>query len=192
MDTLKITRPQPDLGWSGYSTARTLWAHAVARDTHMIGWLPYQAFEDAASRGHVINLYRNDDLVGFALWSTNLHNEIRCIQIWVRPDARMIEHGRAIVRWLERTGASNNCWRLRLWCGEDLAANIFWRALDFENIAWRHGRTDGGRRHLLWVRRISQSADHPSPSEPELRSHPELEQSLDQARARDREAVPHG
>jgi hypothetical protein len=73
---------------------------------------------------------------------------------WVRPDARMILHGRALVDAIEKAAASERCGLISLWCAEDLSANIFWRAIGFTNTNWRYGRGLKPRRHLLWRRRI--------------------------------------
>jgi len=156
-DTLRLTRLRTGCYESGLKTARLLWGHATQRDAHSIGWLPWAAFDDAASKGRIITLHNNDDLVGFLVWSMNQLRELRCVQVWVRADARLILHGRALINELERIGTEQRCWIMRLWCGEDLAANLFWRALGFEKKNWRRGRTDR-RRHILWVRSIRQPA----------------------------------
>jgi GNAT superfamily N-acetyltransferase len=156
-DTLKVTRLQTGSYESGLKAARLLWSHATQRDAHSIGWLPWAAFDDAAAKGRIITLHNNDDLVGFLVWSVNALREVRCVQVWVRADARLILHGRALVEELERIAAENGCWIMRLWCGEDLAANLFWGALGFTKRNWRRGRTDR-RRHVLWVRRVNARA----------------------------------
>jgi GNAT superfamily N-acetyltransferase len=152
-DTLKLTRLQTGSCESGLKATRLLWGHATQRDAHSIGWLPWAAFDDAATKGRIITLHNNDDLVGFVVWSRNALREIRCVQVWVRADARLILHGRALISELEQIAREQGCWLIRLWCGEDLAANMFWQAIGFTKQNWRRGRTDH-RRHLLWVREV--------------------------------------
>lgn len=149
-DTLEISVAQPD-----QKTPRLIWDHACKSDGHCIGWLPFAAYDDACESGRVLTLQRNDEQVGFALWSVSRELELRILQIWVRPDARMIENGRALVEAMIETAVARRCWRLRLWCAEDLAANIFWELLGFQRLVWRHGRTHGGRRHWLWAQEIN-------------------------------------
>jgi len=155
--TLKTTRLQTGSYESGLKAARLLWGHATQRDANAIGFLPWAAFDDAATKGRIITLHNNDDLVGFLVWSTNAIKEVRCIQVWVRQDARLILHGQALIAELETIAAENDCWVIRLWCGEDLAANLFWKALGFTQRNWRRGRTDQ-RRHVLWTRAVSARA----------------------------------
>lgn len=132
-------------------------------DGHCLGWLPRAAYDEAHRTGRILALWNNDDLVGFCLFSTNLH-ELRCLQIWIRRDARLMVHGRALIDNLEARAKKAGCFRIRLWCAIDLEANMFWRALHFRPICWRWGRTPHGRRHVLWARPITQLVGSPPPT----------------------------
>lgn len=123
-------------------------------DGQCIGWLPTAAYVGAHEQGRMLACYNNADLVGYILWGA--HNGIiRCFIVWVRRDARLILHGRALVSAVESIGHRHRCTRLELWCAVDLAANLFWHALGFERVCWRWGRAKRARRHWLWRRRIS-------------------------------------
>jgi len=128
---------------------------ACRLDGHALGWLPIAAYNEAHAFGRILALWNNDDLVGFCLFSTH-QLELRCLQIWIRRDARLMVHGRALIDDLERRAQRAGCFRIRLWCAIDLEANLFWRALHFRPITWRWGRARHGRRHVLWVRPITQ------------------------------------
>lgn len=129
--------------------------HAVRTSAHEIGWLTNAVYDQRHKNGHILSVTNNGDCVGFCMWLPNLvYAETRILQIWVRPDARLILHGRALVDALDEKSRNHACWWLRLWCGEDLAANTFWRALGFSHKATRAGRKLKGRRHLLWMRPV--------------------------------------
>lgn len=124
-------------------------------DGGIIGWLPWESYTVGHARGHLHILARDADLLGFALVNTNQQRECRCYQVWVRADARLIEHGRALLDHVEQhTAKPANCWCMRAWVAHDLAANYFWRAIGFTYYGWRHGSERKGRRHLLWRRPV--------------------------------------
>lgn len=128
--------------------------HAVRVDTYSIGWLPYPAYERRHEQGRVFAVSNNAEFVGFALWSPNYEDlELRILQIWIRGDARLLLHGRALTTAVCSEAAGLGLVRIRLWCAEDLAANLFWEALGFDCRGWRHGRGrwDASRRHRLWT-----------------------------------------
>jgi len=132
-------------------------------DGECLGWLPKAAYDQAHQQGRIIALWNNDDLVGFALWSCDC-GQLRCLQVWVRRDARLMLHGKAIVSRLDAIARARNCYRLRLWCAIDLAANHFWNALGFRYGGWRWGRAKNSRKHALWLRPIH---DWPLPPPPQ-------------------------
>lgn len=130
---------------------------ASTKDAHSIGFLTHAAYEEAHVRNRLITLRRNNDLCGFILYSLNAHRECRILQIWVRADARIIEHGRALIAWLEKKiAAPAQCWCLRCWCAEDLESNLFWPAVGFTNKNWRWGPARNARRHNLWLKQLQQ------------------------------------
>lgn len=142
-------------------------------DGHCIGWLPTAAYVGAHEQGRIVACYNNQDLVGYILWGAN-NGIIRCFIVWVRRDARLILHGRALVDAIRGIGRSKRCSRIELWCAVDLAANYFWAALGFAKVCWRWGRAKRGRRHWLWRMPIND----------ELRLRDPIEQQLQAALAR--------
>lgn len=135
-------------------------SHAIDRDADAIGWLTWAAVEHYHDVGRTAAVVRDGDLVGFASFRVNeFEQRAKIMQVWVRPDARMIEHGRALVHRVAREAlrtVSPAC--LSLWCADDLAANRFWRAMGFNLEAQRLGKGDALatvrrariRRHNLW------------------------------------------
>lgn len=141
--------------------------YAASRlDGNMIGWMPFAAYDTRHQQGRLLALWNNADLVGFLMWSPNALGEFRILQIWVRTDARLILHGRALVNWLEAEAARNGGQVLRLWCAVDLAANLFWPAVGFHYRTWRWGPGKKSRRHALWWRRITRPSPLPSRDAP--------------------------
>lgn len=138
--------------------------HAIIHDGNAIGFLPHGAYHDATRHGRLFSLLRNNDRVGFLMWSTNAIRECRILQIWVRRDARLIEHGRALIDHLENEHARRmHSWILRAWVAEDLAANLFWPQIGFTKIGWRWGPAKRARRHNLWVRIVTPQFSTPLP-----------------------------
>lgn len=116
-----------------------------------VGWIPLAAYAGAHAQGRILVCYNNDDLVGFCMWAQKF-DEVKIYQIWVREDARMILHGKALIGDLARRRINHRARLVRLWCAQDLSANLFWRALGFTFRGWRHGpKRTSKRRHYLWV-----------------------------------------
>lgn len=135
---------------------RTIWLHATATDTHAIGWLPVAAFETRAENDEVISVYNNGDCVGWTMGSVSKRRGVyKLYQIWVRPDARILEHGRALVAELEEAAGRRNCYQIEAWVAEDLPANLFWSAIGFTRSVWRWGRGPRPRKHFLWTIRTA-------------------------------------
>lgn len=123
------------------------------QDGDAIGFLPTLAYDQARDRGRLYGLWTNADLVGYLLHSSHL-TETRICQIWVRADARMILHGRALCDELDRVAMYHGSYRTRLWCAHDLPANLFWAALGYRARGWRYSPTKKGRRAILWTRDV--------------------------------------
>ena len=124
-------------------------------EAYKVGWIPLAAYRGATLQRRLLICFNNEEKVGFCLWKHSF-GDMAIYQIWVRPDARLILHGKAIVAKLHDIGQSLNCRLLKLWCAEDLAANIFWLQIAFEKKGWRHGpKRTSKRRHLLWTQRIN-------------------------------------
>lgn len=152
-DTLKIVEARSD---PNHRELLLLADKAIDVDGHCIGFLPHGAYHDATNNNRLFSLFRNDDRVGFVLWSSNRIRECRILQIWVRSDARLIEHGRALVEHLEEHHARRlHLWQLRAWVAQDLAANVFWPQIGFEKRGWRWGPAKRARRHNLWTRNVT-------------------------------------
>ncbi|MGH8743485.1 MAG: hypothetical protein ACREUY_04325, partial [Burkholderiales bacterium] len=84
---------------------------AAKLDAHAIGFLTLAAYEEAHARKKLITLRRNNDLVGFLLFSLNQTRECRILQIWVRNDARLLIHGRMLIDFVdEKVAVPNDCW----------------------------------------------------------------------------------
>lgn len=131
---------------------RKLWTHAVQIDTNAIGWLPKSVFDSRASTDEVTAVYRAGDLVGWALRGTSTSRRVlKIYQIWVRPDARIVEHGTALIGQLRTQALMNKCSYVEAWVAEDLPANLFWEAIGFQRTVWRWGRGQSLRKIWRWI-----------------------------------------
>lgn len=131
---------------------RQIWKHSVATDTNAIGWLPTAAFDTRAADGDLTVIHRNGDLVGWAMHCRSRSRGVmKLYQIWVRPDARVLEHGRALIAQIKATCTTVHCWCIEAWVAEDLPANFFWEAIGFTKTNWRWGKGEKKRRHIKWL-----------------------------------------
>jgi ribosomal protein S18 acetylase RimI-like enzyme len=135
---LALTRELP----SGLrKAALTFCGSAVRKDGQMIGWLPWAFYESVDASGHLLTLERNGDLVGFVAWRPpTTWGASVIVQTWVREDARMIEHGRALVARVAEIAAAEGARWLTCWVANDLDAMRFWPAIGFTRVASRLGR----------------------------------------------------
>lgn len=133
---------------------------ACVVDGHCLGWLPAQAYHENHRRGNIFACYNNDDLVGYCLFHVG-GTECRIYHTWVRQDARLIMHGRALLDAVEHEAKRRGATRITLWCAVDLAANLFWDAMHFERRNWRWGRAKRARRHWAWIRDIITTNSQP-------------------------------
>lgn len=132
---------------------RKLWVHGVQNDTDAVGWLPTSVFDSRAATDEVQAVYRDRELVGWALHGQSTARKVlKIYQIWVRIDARVLEHGRALIDKLNAIADRDRCGWLEAWVAEDLEANIFWNAIGFTRTVWRWGRGKSLRKIYRWIK----------------------------------------
>jgi len=119
-----------------------------------IGWIPWAGIERSHQLGRVSVLHRNDDLVGFLVWGPS-QTSTKVFQIWIREDARMLIHGKEMIRQLAEWSLKRGIFRISLWCADDLPANMFWSALGFTAAGVRKGGRHSGRMHTRYVGSVS-------------------------------------
>jgi len=157
-DNVKVEQTNELQPWK-WAEARSFMLSACRVDGECLGWLPTAAYDARHEEGRIHVVYNNDDLVGYVLWAPS-GADLRIHHTWVRKDARLILHGRALVDRVNKEGWLRGLHQIGLWCAIDLAANLFWNALGFTRGVWRWGRAKRGRKHWQWTRLIV----HPSPS----------------------------
>lgn len=132
---------------------RKLWVHGVQADTNAVGWLPTSVFDSRANTDEISAVYRDGDLVGWCLrGESKTRKVLKIYQIWVRPDARVLEHGKALIDQIAAVARRINSWYLEAWVAEDLEANVFWAAIGFTRTTWRWGRGGSLRKIYRWVK----------------------------------------
>lgn len=150
-------RPSNELAYHQAREALTACYDSHLLDGHCLGWLPRKVYDIRHEEGQIYVVHNNDDHVGHAMWVVT-EDIAKIYMTWVRPDARLIMHGKALIDQIEKTAAKRRCRLISLWCAEDLAANYFWRQLSFHYINWRWGRGENPRKHFLWRRKINRHA----------------------------------
>jgi len=134
---------------------RKQWHHGVRVDAHAVGWLPTKVCDMRLSSNDFAAVYNNGDLVGWCMHAVSERRRVmKLYQIWVRPDARLILHGRALIAETEAAARRHTCWLQEAWVAEDLPANAFWQAMGFTTTNWRWGKGKNPRRILRWVRNV--------------------------------------
>lgn len=149
---LRVRRPRLDRSSSAVADVSFIMGEAK-KGTKSIGFIPKDGIWQAVNERRVLILERNSDRVAFVIFGRS-RTSIKCYQIWVREDARMLLHGRALVHQLEEEAAAANKQRLRLWCLQDLPAMVFWKALGFTKAGQRPGGKWARCPHILWVREL--------------------------------------
>jgi ribosomal protein S18 acetylase RimI-like enzyme len=140
---------------------RTMWLHATQRDTYCIGWLPKKCWDVRHEQGDTSAVYRNGDLVGWAMHTRSRSRGVMKIyQIWVRPDARILEHGRALTTKIAADATDQHCYQIEAWVAEDIEANFFWPQVGFTRTVWKLGRGDHPRRLYLWIAKAENFSDN--------------------------------
>ncbi len=158
---LKRKSEEPEICQKGTLTAdltlaqqrelRLLWIHAVRTDTNAIGWLPTKVYDVRENAGDISALHRNGDCVGWVMATPSRSRGVmKVYQIWVRPDARIIEHGRALMLHVAQRAEKNHCYQIEAWVAHDLPANLFWESIGFTRKNWRHGKGRNNRIHWRW------------------------------------------
>ena len=133
-------------------TIALLWNHATRIDAHAIGWLPTAAYEARVASDDIITISRNNEHVGLVMVGKSVSRAVmKLYQIWVRHDARILEHGRALVDEVRKKARQTHCYTIEAWVAEDLPANLFWTAIGFKRHNWRWGRGNKGRKIYRWT-----------------------------------------
>lgn len=115
----------------------------MAKATNALGFIPRAGVERHAKRKRAAIVERNDDRLGYAIFSLSRQRPTVTInQCYVRADARLIEHGRALVSALREKWPHR---RLQCSCAADLAAVIFWSQLGFTRAGVRTRANARGR-----------------------------------------------
>ena len=136
-----------------FDELRKLWIHGVHSDTNAVGWLPTSVFDSRAKTNEVHAVYRDRELVGWVLHGQSVARKVlKIYQVWVRVDARVLEHGRALIDTLMVLAHGENCGWLEAWVAEDLEANFFWNAIGFTRTVWRWGRGRSLRKIWRWIK----------------------------------------
>ncbi len=133
---------------------------SVRVDGFALGWITRTCFEEMHKQGRMLSCWNNNDAVGYVVWFRS-RQSIRIALTWIRRDARLVLHGRALVDHVNHVGAFYRHTTMALFCAEDLPANLFWRACGFTDHGWRWGRAKKSRRHIHWRRPITPTYSPP-------------------------------
>lgn len=116
---------------------------AIATATGELGFIVWPKLDFLQQQGDIAILTCNGDRCGFVVHGRT-PPLVKIWQIWIRDDARRIEHGRELVAHVIRTSAKHDASGISLRCAVDLEAISFWTKLGFERLRDTLG---GKRRH---------------------------------------------
>lgn len=123
------------------------------KNSEALSFIPTPRLVKYAEAGQLIIQTENDEPCGFLVLGRGWP-QARIYQACIQYDARRRDHGLALVNRAVKQATAAGCCDLRLWCANDLDANDFWRAAEFENCGARPGGARRGRVHNLWARRL--------------------------------------
>lgn len=155
MDQLEIRNVRDETSTTQAELCRFIITEA-RKGTDSIGFIPYEGLVRRVQEGNVLVLDNNSDHVGFAVVGGK-GSSLRVFQIWVRQDARLLLHGRALVDALDTKAARAGKVRLSLWCLESLPSVFFWSALGFTQTGTRQRSTRHQLQQLRFVRAVTHS-----------------------------------
>ena len=124
-----------------------------------LGFLPREAIATYTQHGQIIPATENGQLVSYCVFfdgqpGTRPRRDpytVRIYQLCTDYDARRLQHATQLVNRLYDHATANRFERIRLWCADDLPANVFWRTLGFEFKGTRLGGAKRDRQHNLWI-----------------------------------------
>lgn len=123
-----------------------------------VGFLPREAFEDYAQKGHILALTEDDDLLAYIMFRYR-KNAIVIVQLCVSP----LHHGKGFAKLLvnklfERE--KDYISQMELSCRRDYKLENFWMSLGFTPIDERKGRATTRATVLTtWIRRNTECQD---------------------------------
>jgi GNAT superfamily N-acetyltransferase len=129
------------------------------RNRESLGFLPGEAIRTYADRGAIIPATANGELVSYGIFFDGQPGcrprvdpyDLRIYQLLTDYDARRLQHATRIVNLLYDHARQHSFRRMRLWCADDLPANVFWATLGFNCQDTRTGGFKRHRIHNLWV-----------------------------------------
>ena len=141
------------------SFVNTVRLHAD-RERDALGFLPSQAYEDAAHKGTLfvaIDTTAGDQYAGHILFG-DTYPHARIYQAFVSPHARNSGVGRKLVESLVRFAEMKQHLSISAKVAADLPANAFYESLGFETLRTKAGGSSRGRTINIRVRQLNTPA----------------------------------
>jgi ribosomal protein S18 acetylase RimI-like enzyme len=123
------------------------------KHTDALGFIPRPRLEQYHAAGQIHIARENGDPCGYLVVGSGWPN-LKIYQACIQYDVQRREHGWNLVNRLERQAARMGYEAISLWCGDDLAANEFWKACAFVQVGQKAGGERRGRKLNLWVKRL--------------------------------------
>lgn len=155
-----MSSSSPTVDSPGYLTSFVV--SLQKKNTDSLGFLPATAIRQYVERRQVRLTVANDDPIGYVLYFDGRNgrkpathpDHLKIHQACVRYDARGIYWGTKTVRLVEQSAIRRGFRTVGAWVAHDIAANYFWRHLDYVPIAIRRGGARRRRLHYLWAKRL--------------------------------------
>lgn len=126
---VKVVRSGDLAGGPGHGALGFVKSEAK-KGTDEIGFIPWAGVLRHHHEGKLWVAMREGEYVGFALGGGS-KGIGRILQLWVRRDARMVEHGRALADAAEQDARSRGRLLMVARVAADLPAVLFWEAIGY-------------------------------------------------------------
>src|SRR4051812_39668931 len=145
--------------WSGpYAGVSADWRrfadHLQMTERGCLGWQPSTAQDAWWREGLVAVLVRGGGTGGYCAGHAS-RSAYRIWQVGVRSDARLIEHGLALVAAHESVAKRAGLPEISLWCAADIEATLFWECLGFRVVQRRYKSRQRARLQYRYARVIT-------------------------------------
>ena len=133
-----------------------------------LGFLPYEAINQAATEGRVLAFVDDGEVKGYALYGKRVRTgDISLTHLCVDQEQR----GTGIARELVEDIVNRNPHRagIRLSCRKDYDANTMWPKLGFQRLGEKPGRSRAGHPLVTWWRPIAAQSLFEEPEQDDTR-----------------------
>ena len=124
------------------------------KNAEALSFYPRQVFEREQEKGRLFLGMLNGEPCGYLYVGATNGRDLKCHQVCIQYDARRRLYGAAIVAVMDQYATEGKSSSITLWCGFDLDANDFWRAMGYSCIAHQLGGVRRMRTINVWRKQL--------------------------------------